>query len=91
MTTNLTKTHSSVMQKHARRLNQGPEQAINSFYNPFKKQQAPPVDEIGQVPYKTIDMNYNFIRSLFLDRVLENPILYSAFLENRITSMSQLE
>ena len=44
-----------------------------------------------QVPYKPIDMNYNFIRSLFLDRVLENPIIYSAFLENKIANMSQLE
>ena len=41
--------------------------------------------------YKPIDVNYNFIRSLFLDRVLENPILYSAFLQNKITNMTQLE
>lgn len=41
--------------------------------------------------YKPIDVNYNFIRSLFLDRVLENPILYNAFLENKISNMAQLE
>ena len=41
--------------------------------------------------YKPIDVNYNFVRSLFLDRVLENPILYNAFLENKISNMAQLE
>ena len=41
--------------------------------------------------YKPVDVNYNFIRSLFLDRVLENPILYNAFLENKISNMAQLE
>ena len=43
------------------------------------------------VEYKPIDVNFNFIRSLFLDRVLYNPILYSAFLENKIENMAQLE
>ena len=48
-------------------------------------------DEASGVTYKPIDVNYNFIRSLFLDRVIENPILYHAFLENKITNMGQLE
>ena len=48
-------------------------------------------DEASGVPYKPIDVNYNFIRSLFLDKVLENPILYDAFLENKITNLAQLE
>ena len=48
-------------------------------------------DESTGVLYKPIDVNYNLIRSLFLDQVLENPILHSAFLENKITNMAQLE
>ena len=62
------------------------------FYNVGSNGARPPqTDEAAGVLYKPIDVNYNFIRSLFLDKVLENPILYSAFLENKITNMSQLE
>ena len=38
--------------------------------------------------YKAIDLNFNFIRSLILDNVLEHPILLKAFLENKITNMT---
>ena len=33
VTSNLTKTHSSVMAKHAKKLNQAPESTIYPFYN----------------------------------------------------------
>ena len=47
-------------------------------------------NEVG-LAYKPVDLNYNFIRSLILDNVLEHPILLQAFLENKITNMTQLE
>ena len=75
VTTNLTRTHTSVMQKHARRLNETSESStVYPFYNVGIKNT--PQDEAAGVAYKPIDVNYNFIRSLFLDKVLENPNLY---------------
>ena len=56
------------------------------FYNVGVKNT--PQDEAAGGAYKPIDVNYNFIRSLFLDKVLENPILYEAFLENKINNMA---
>ena len=78
------------MQKHAKKLNQAPEATMYPFYNSATSRQATE-DASAGIQYKPIDVNYNFIRSLILDRVLENPILYNAFLENKITSMAQLE
>ena len=88
--TNLTKTHASVMQKHARRLNQAPEAAMYAFYNNGSSVPLTDTSNSG-IQYKPVDINFNFIRSLILDRVLENPVLHAAFLENKITNMGELE
>ena len=42
VTANLTKTHSSVMQKYAKRLNQAPEATMYPFYNVSSNGARPP-------------------------------------------------
>jgi hypothetical protein len=46
---------------------------------------------VGGAFYKPTELTYNFIRSLVLDNIVENPILLSAFLTNQINNLSQLE
>lgn len=67
------------MQKHAKRQNTAPESTMYPFYNNnpagssgagLLQPQHQTHDD--QVFYKPIDVNYNFVRSLFLDGVLEN-------------------
>ena len=71
VTTNLTKTHTSIMQKHAKKLNQPSEATMYPFYGGSVGGRQPS-DETAGILYKPIDVNYNFIRSLFLDKVLDN-------------------
>jgi len=41
--------------------------------------------------YKPSELTFNFIRSLILDNIVENPLLLSAFLTNKVNNLSQLE
>ena len=82
VTTNLTKPHVQQSESKAK------------FFNNYEEESTPLnqkyIEEKG-ILYKPIDLNYNFIRCLILDNVLEHPILYQAFLGNQITNMAQLE
>ena len=73
VTTNLTKPHVQLSERQARKFNNYDEESAH-FNQKSKKEDG--------VLYKPIDLNYNFIRCLILDNVLEHPILYQAFLEN---------
>lgn len=87
VTNNLTKPHVSMSAKQARRFNH---QEDGTHPLMMANQQPAAAGEAG-LAYKPVDLNYNFIRSLILDNVLEHPILLQAFLENKITNMAQLE
>ena len=69
---NLTKSHISIVQKHAKKINS--ELAFSSA-NAFKH----------------TELTFNFVRSLVLDNIVENPLLLHAFLTNQIQNLSQLE
>lgn len=40
---------------------------------------------------QSIDLNFFFIRSLLLDGIVTNPILFEAILQNKVSNMSELE
>ena len=69
---NLTKSHISIVQKHAKQFNaELAYGAANSF--------------------KTSELTFNFVRSLVLDNIVENPLLLNAFLTNQVQNLNQLE
>lgn len=86
VTNNLTKPHISMAAKQARRFNH----QDDGTHALLGGQHTGAAGEAG-LAYKPVDLNYNFIRSLILDNVLEHPTLLQAFLENKITNMAQLE
>lgn len=40
---------------------------------------------------KPAELTFNFVRSLILDNIVENPILMNAILTNQVTNLTQLE
>lgn len=40
---------------------------------------------------KPAELTFNFVRSLLLDNIIENPVLKNAILTNQIANLSQLE
>jgi hypothetical protein len=44
-----------------------------------------------QMNTQASDLTFNFVRSLLLDKVVENPILLDAILSNRVCNLAQLE
>ena len=40
---------------------------------------------------QSIDLNFFFIRSLLLEGIVKNPILFEAILQNKVSNMSELE
>jgi hypothetical protein len=83
----------AIVQKQAKRFNQQPTLSVNAgtVFSPAENFNAPNrLVEVGSA-YKPVDLTFNFIRSLFLDKIVENPVLLDAFLTNQVTDIAELE